>query len=84
MDILFLENISRWLITFSLLLQLYSMVNNKNIKVNGYAFIIYAFGAFIMTYAYKFNDMYLSSRVKFKLFNSIVLLFIGILALQKY
>jgi len=84
MDILFLENISRWLITFSLLLQLYSMVNNKNIKVNGYAFIIYALGAFIMTYAYNVNDMYLSSRVKFKLFNSAILLFIGILALQKY
>ena len=76
MDILFLENISRWLITFSLLLQLYSMVNNKNIKLNGYAFI--------MTYAYNVNDMYLSSRVKFKLFNSAILLFIGILALQKY
>lgn len=84
MDILFLENISRWLITFSLLLQLYSMVNNKNIKVNGYAFIMYALGAFIMTYSYKAKDMYLSSRVKFKLFNSTILLFIGILALQKY
>jgi len=60
------------------------MMNNKNIKINGYAFIIYAIGAFIMTYAYKFKDMYLSDRVKFKLFNSIVLLTIGILALTKY
>lgn len=84
MDVLFLENLSRWLITFSLLLQLYSMVNNKNIKVNGYAFIIYALGAIIMTYAYKAKDMYLSSRAKIKMFNSIVLLCIGILALQKY
>ena len=81
MNMLFLENLARGLITFSLLLQLFSMVNKKNIKINGYAFVTYALSSFLMAYAYKTKDMYFTNRVLFKIFNSTVLLLIGILAL---
>lgn len=82
MNLLFLENLSRSLITFSLLLQLFTMVTKKNIKINGYAFVTYSFSSFLMAYVYKTKDVYFTNRVLFKIFNSTVLFIIGILALK--
>ena len=84
MDVLFLENLSRFLASFSLLFQLCTMMKNKNIKINGYAFIMYSMSAYIMAYVYKSKDMHFSNRANFKIFNSTVLLTIGILALTHH
>ena len=86
---LFLQSIGIYTVTFSVLLQIYSMIINKNNKINSYAFILYGLGGFLLTYSVNVkplvqDDKFLLSLRKFEILNSLALFFIGILALIYY
>lgn len=75
--------IARIIITLALFSQLVHLITvNKQIYSN--AFLFYAVGSYIMAYNYYMEDMnQLSTRVMFKIFNSTVILLIGILSMKK-
>ena len=74
-----LQTISRCLITVAIFVQLLHVIYvNKQIHVP--AFILYSIGSFIMSYSYyKADNFTMTSRVKFKIFNSTILLLIALL-----
>jgi len=74
-----LQHISRVLITIAILAQLIHVIYvNKQIYVP--TFIMYAIGSYIMAYCYyKEDNLNMTSRVQFKIFNSTALLLIGLL-----
>ena len=76
-----LQHISRILITIAILGQLIHVIYvNKQIYVP--TFIIYSIGSYIMSYSYYREDNFnITSRVKFKIFNSTILLLIGLICL---
>lgn len=74
-----LATLSRILITIALLLQLLHLRKNKTIYYP--TFIIFSFASYIMSYEYYKADREYSSRVLFKIFNSTILLLIGILSM---
>jgi len=75
--------IARILVTLALLGQLIHLAKvNKQIYSN--AFLLYALGSYIMAYNYYLEDMkQFSTRVMFKIFNSTVILLIGLLSMKK-
>jgi hypothetical protein len=78
-----LSLISRFIITLALFSQLIHVITvNKQIYSN--AFIVYAIGSYIMAYNYYLEDTkQITYRVMFKLFNSTVILLIGVLSMKK-
>jgi hypothetical protein len=78
-----LQVISRIMITVAIFSQLIHVIYvNKQIYVP--TFIIYAIGSYIMAYCYYTEDNFkFTYRTLFKIFNSTVLLLIGLLCLKK-
>ena len=78
-----LSLISRIIVTLALFIQLVHLVKvNKQIYSN--AFLLYSAGSYLMAYNYYMEDMRkFSTRVLFKIFNSTVILLIGILSMKK-
>lgn len=78
-----LQLISRIVISIAIFAQLIHVIYvNKQIYVP--TFILYAMGSYIMTYCYYTEDNFkITHRILFKLFNSTVLLLIGLLCWKR-
>lgn len=75
--------IARIIVTLALFSQLiHLIIVNKQICSN--SFLLYAVGSYLMAYNYYMEDMKkITTRVMFKIFNSTVILLIGILSMKK-
>ncbi len=77
-----IDIIARIIVTLSLLSQLWHVIK-VNKQIFPIAFICYSFGSYLMAYNYYLSDMNnLTNRVMFKLFNSTVILLIGLLTMK--
>jgi hypothetical protein len=77
-----LDYLARIIITGALFSQLLHIIY-VNKQIYAPAFIIYAIASYMMAYQYYKDDKFImTSRLKFKLFNSTILMLIGLLSMR--